>query len=143
MFLSFTMDKENDGSLPFLNVLVARFDNAFSTSVYYKPKISGLYTDWKSFVLKSRKINFAYTLVHHTLIISIPEKLEEVLCNIKGIFLESGYQEDILVQIFTCKIFNVNSSPMHGLDKCLIYLKLLWLGKIGQSLVKPNKALYF
>lgn len=53
--LSFTIIKKSNGSLPFLNVLMERSGNVFSNSVYRKPTFSDFYTDWKSFVLKSKK----------------------------------------------------------------------------------------
>lgn len=56
------MEKKNDCSLPFQDILVERSDK-FSTSVYHKPTFLTLYTDWKSFVLKSRKIYLIPTLL--------------------------------------------------------------------------------
>ena len=55
--LSFTIEEENNGQLPFLDVLVERCDSSFLTSVYRKPTFTGLYLDWHSFVPKSRKLN--------------------------------------------------------------------------------------
>lgn len=56
-FLGSTGEKESNSSLPFLAVFVERSGNVISTSVYQKPTFSDLYTDWKSLVPKSRKIN--------------------------------------------------------------------------------------
>ena len=55
--LSFTMEEENNGQLPFLDVLVERGDSSFLTSVYRKPTFTGLYLDWHSLAPKSRKLN--------------------------------------------------------------------------------------
>ena len=41
--LTFTIEEENNGQLPFLDVLVERRDSSFLTSVYRKPTFTGLY----------------------------------------------------------------------------------------------------
>ena len=41
--LSFTMEKENNNKLPFLDVLVEKCEFSFLTSVYRKPTFTGLY----------------------------------------------------------------------------------------------------
>ena len=43
--LSFTMEEESNGQLPFLDVLVERGDSSFLTSIYRKPTFTGLYLD--------------------------------------------------------------------------------------------------
>ena len=40
--ISFTMEVENNKQLPFLDVLITKCDNSFSTTVYRKPTFSGL-----------------------------------------------------------------------------------------------------
>ena len=47
--LHFTFEKEENNSLPFLDVLVEKSDTRFLTSVYRKPSFSGLNTRWSSF----------------------------------------------------------------------------------------------
>ena len=42
--LQFTFEKEENNSLPFLDVLVEKSGAGFLTCVYYKPTFSGLYT---------------------------------------------------------------------------------------------------
>ena len=42
--LQFTFEKEENNSLPFLDVLVEMSGAGFLTSVYHKPTFSGLYT---------------------------------------------------------------------------------------------------
>ena len=53
--LTFTHEKEVNGKLPFLDVLVERSNTKFLTSVYRKPSFSGQYNHWNSFGPKSRK----------------------------------------------------------------------------------------
>jgi len=47
--LKFTLEKETDGTLPFLDVKIEKDTNKFLTSVYRKPTFIGQYTHWDSF----------------------------------------------------------------------------------------------
>ena len=62
--LKFTVEKESNHQLAFLDVFVHNISTAFLTSVYRKPTFSGLYTIWDSFCPQQRKINLIKTLVH-------------------------------------------------------------------------------
>ena len=62
--LKFTFEKEQDGKLPFLDILVERTELGFETSVYRKPTFSGQYIHWESFSPRKRKTNLLATLVH-------------------------------------------------------------------------------
>ena len=53
--ISFTCELENDGKLPFLDILVERSDSDFSTSVYRKPTFTGLFTNFHSCIPLSFK----------------------------------------------------------------------------------------
>ena len=55
--LRFTLEKENNSTLPFLNVLVYKETSAFLMTVYRKPTFTGLYIHWDSFCPKKQKIN--------------------------------------------------------------------------------------
>ena len=44
--LRFTLEKENNSTLPFLNVLVYKETSAFLTTVYHKCTFTGLYIRW-------------------------------------------------------------------------------------------------
>ena len=55
--IKFTMEKETNGSLPFLDVLVRKEDGRLETSVYRKPSFSGLGTSFFSSVSKALKFS--------------------------------------------------------------------------------------
>ena len=46
--IQFTMEKEQDNKLPFLNVLVTCTEQRFRSSVYYKPTFTGQYSNFNS-----------------------------------------------------------------------------------------------
>ena len=53
--LNFTHEKEVNGKLPFVDVLIEKSNTKFLTSVYRKPSFSGQYNCWDSFGPKRRK----------------------------------------------------------------------------------------
>ena len=57
----FTSEKEVNQSLPFLDVLVTKSTNNFTTSVYRKATFTGEYIRWNSFGPKIRKTNLIAT----------------------------------------------------------------------------------
>ena len=55
--LQFTVERENDGRLPLMDVLGDRADGHLQRSVYRKPTFTGLYTWWDSFAPTQRTIS--------------------------------------------------------------------------------------
>ena len=125
--LHFTFGKEENNSLPFLDVLVEKSDTGFLTSVYRKPTFSGLYTRWSSFCPKQRKISLIKTLTHRALMICSKSKLDSELEKLTKIFLENGYPEDVISVYIKEKIGNFSADIKFGPQKCPVYLKLPWI----------------
>ena len=66
--IQFTVEFENNYEIPFLDVSVKRHENkSFSTSIYCKKTLSGLYTKWDSFTPRKYKINLIRTLIYRCL----------------------------------------------------------------------------
>ena len=59
----FTSEKEVNGSLPFLDVLVSRNKEGFTTTVYHKPTFSGVYSNFNSFIADEYKHGLIFTLI--------------------------------------------------------------------------------
>ena len=126
--LHFSFEKEENNSLPFLDVLVEKSDTGFLTSVYRKPTFSGLYTRWSSFCPKQRKISLIKTLTHRALMICSKSKLDSEHEKLTKIFLENGYPEDVISVYIKEKIGNFSADENFGPQKCPVYLKLPWIG---------------
>ena len=73
--LKFTFEKEHNGKLPFLDIVVERTELGFELSVYRKPTFSGQHICWESFSPRKRKTNLIATLVHRALIICTKSRL--------------------------------------------------------------------
>ena len=48
--IKFTSDKEVNGSLPFLDVLISQNKEGFTTTVYHKSTFSGVYSNFDNFI---------------------------------------------------------------------------------------------
>ena len=61
--IKFTSEKEVNGSLPFLDVLISRNKEGFTTTVYHKPTFSGVYSNFNSFIADEYKHGLIFTLL--------------------------------------------------------------------------------
>ena len=61
--LKFTSEKEVNGSLPFLDVLISQNKEGFTTTVYHKPTFSGVYSNFNSFIADEYKHGLIFTLL--------------------------------------------------------------------------------
>ena len=129
--LKFTIEKEQNNSLNFLDVSVQKEGDSFFTSVYRKPTFTGQYIRWNSFSPKERKIGLIKTLVHRALMICSKTKLTSELDTIKRILIENGYPDDIISKCFKQKIASFISDKHFGPEKCPVYLKLPWIGDVS------------
>ena len=89
--ISFTMEKEKDHKLPFLDILI---DNTktLKTSVYHKPTYTGLLLNFDSFTPLLYKKGLVRTLVDRTYkITNTWEKFHLDIENLKHYFLKNSY----------------------------------------------------
>ena len=129
-------EKECDNCLPFLDVLVEKYDTEFVTSVYRKPTFRRQYLHRNSFNQRKRKIGLINTLVHRALMICSKGKLSSELDNIRFIMAENGYPDHVVNSSITRKIRNFRRLPSYGPKKCPGYQQLPWLGAISMRFEK-------
>ena len=79
----FPFEKECNGSLPFLDVLVEKSEAEFISSVYKEPTFTGQYLRWNSLCPSWRKTNLINPLIHRALMICSNCKLQRELDNIR------------------------------------------------------------
>ena len=61
--INFSLEKENDGRLSFLDINIFREKGKFVTNVYRKKTFSGVYTNFNSFILETYKIGLIKSLL--------------------------------------------------------------------------------
>ena len=62
--MSFTIEREKQKRISFLDIEIICEDKTFTTSVYRKPTIGGVYTHFDSFLPSTFKIGTVYTLAY-------------------------------------------------------------------------------
>ena len=131
--LKFTVEKEQNNSLNFLDILVEKEGTGFLTSIYRKLMFTGQYTRWNSCSPKTRKISLITTLVHRALMICSKTKLGSELDKIQQLLIENGYPTDVLLSCINQKLANFAAEKTFGSEKCPVYLKLPWIGNVSSK----------
>ena len=76
--IKFTSEFEENDSFSFLDVKITRRNNQLVTSVFRKATFSGVFTNFKSFMLVAYNFGLVYTLLHRSFSIwSSYEKFHE------------------------------------------------------------------
>ena len=122
--LKFTVEKEQNNSMNFLDVLVEKDGTGFLTSIYRKSTFTGQYIRWNSFSPNTRKISLINTLVHRALMICSKTKLGSELDKIKQLLIENGYQADVLLSCITQKLANSAAEKTFGPE---------WIGNVSSK----------
>ena len=144
--LEFTLEMEEHGKLPFLDVLITKKNDAVLTSVYRKKTFNELYQRWESFSPERNKINLIHMLVHRAVKICSKQLLDDELNNIRSILLDNGYPKYVIESGIKNKLLKFSSASEYGPKKCPVYLKLPYLGeaglKITNSVRKTIKSVF-
>ena len=95
--IKFTFEKEKDGKLAFLEVLIFKTDQNLCTSIYRKMTSIGLYTNFVNFTPYSYKIRLIKTLIHRTYQISSSwTSFNEEISNVKHLLMKNMYPSYVI-----------------------------------------------
>ena len=107
--IKFTIETENNNSLPFLDVTVERHSTYFSTSVFRKASFSGLGTSFFSYCCKMFKTNGILTLLHRAYnVCSSPSSFREEVSFLRSFFHNNGFPH----QVFNSQLERFLSSKL-------------------------------
>ena len=135
--LCFTMEQESNNSLSFLDVLITKTCNSFSTSVYRKPTNSSLTTSFFSFCSYKFKINSISTLLSRAYNVSSSyQLLHTEFQYIINLFFKNGFAKQ-LIETQISKFFDKKYNPQantvdHNEQK--FYISLQYFGKQSEKL---------
>ena len=138
--INFTMEKEQDRRLAFLDVDVTRQDDgSFTTSVYRKSTNTGLATSFFSFIPYLYKINVIRTFIYRAYHLSSSYiSFSEEVKRIEIMLTNNGYPL-ALIQKYVNKFLyslKVPSMPVATVPRKVIYISLPYLGPPSHKLAK-------
>ena len=104
-----TSETENENSISFLDIKISTDNYKFTISVYRKPTFSGVFTNFGSFISKSKKYNLLFTLLHRAFkLCSNFELFHQEIEKLKTIFKSNGYPRgfvDLCIKKYLDKVF--------------------------------------
>ena len=95
--IEFTVEFEDNSTIPFLEILIKRHSHTFSTSIYRKETFTGLYTKWNSFTPGKYKVSLIRTLTFRCFrICSTPSLLRSCLNELRKLLQQNGYPTGVI-----------------------------------------------
>ena len=108
--IKFTSEKEVNGSLPFLDVLISQNKKRFTTTVYHKPTFSGFYSNFNSFTADEYKHGLIFTFLFWIFLTSLDFcKFQEEVNNLKDVLKKKYFPHNLVnkcIKIFLNKPFS-------------------------------------
>ena len=142
--MSFLFEQEINFKLLFLDVEVPRQQGKFVITVYRKPTIGGLYTNFDSFLSMVYKVGMIYTLAYRCFKIYFDwTKFHEEVNFLKHVFLKNGYPLSFIDKCFKMVINKLVIKPLQvtTVEKKTLILPLPYLRDISlQTRTKLRKS---
>ena len=129
--IKFTVERENNDKLPFLDILVHKKHSGFTTSVYRKNTFTNLGQNFMSFVPRIFKLNSISTLLYRCFKLSSNWQLfQSEIDFLKSYFLTNGYPISLFENILRKFLDNVliSKSSNCTVPKQKIYFSLPYYG---------------
>ena len=95
--IKFSIEKEEDGGLPFLDINIFCENDKFATNVYRKKTFSGVYTNFKSFIPETYKIALIKSLLFRCFSLCCDFiKFHHEIDKLKSILCKTSYPRDLV-----------------------------------------------
>ena len=132
--IKFSVEKEEDGNLPFLDINIFHEKDKFATNVYRKKTFSRVYTNFKSFIPETYKVGLIKSLLFWCFsFCSDFIKFHHEIDKLKSILYKNSYPRDLIdkcIREFLNNILSpkpvVSAVPKKNLVIALPYLAKLF-----------------
>jgi hypothetical protein len=142
--IKFTMEKENSGRLPFLDISIQRKkDGTLGHDVYRKPTHTDLYLNAESHHHPSQKNSVLCTLIHRAKSIADEENFPKEIRRLKKTFAQNGYSKQQINVALKRTLRPKISTPREDADpvaKAVLPYVSTVSGKISRILRRFNIA---
>ena len=134
--ITFTMEKQKDNTIPFLDTHIKNIDNKITISTYHKTTFTGLLLNFSSFTSLSYKISLVKCLIDRAFKINNTWKGFHIdLTNITNILVNNSYPIYIINKNIKEYLDRKHktSTETNKNDKLVTYFKLPYLGKFSKQ----------
>ena len=135
--IKFTMEKEHNNSLPFLDLLTQYRDSKLHSSIYRKPTFTGLALNFFSYCPMKHKINSIKTLIHRAYYLSSNyQYFATEIDYLKNFFTNNGYPLKLFEKIVGSFLNRIKTTniPVITVPKDEFYVSLPYLGPISHEM---------
>ena len=147
--IKFTVEKENNNSLPFLDTIIKKQNDSIKLSVYRKPTYTPLGINFFSYIPILFKINAIKTLLYRAYsVCSDYITMHDEFNFIKNFFLNNGFPEsliDSIIKKFLNKMLT-KEKRKPTVEKLKVYISLPYFGynseKMKEELFKKLTSFY-
>ena len=143
--ISFTCEKEINGTLPFLDVLIKNINTkTFETSVYRKKTFTGLLTNYLSFLPFVYKLALMKTLINRIFHICSSEKMfNENIKELKTILSKNMFPPKLIDQTIKRYLNDKTNKDVENNDKTdnETFFKLPYVGEYSTYVCRKIKGL--
>ena len=143
--IRFTVEKEENDCLPFLDVEVTRRDTEFITGTYRKPTFSGMYSDYRSLIPSEYKVGLVTTLLYRSYeLVSDYSMLDKEIKDLKNILRRNHYPVGLIDKVIYKFLNNkFAQKPMVStVPKRKIRIVLPFLGRTSLAIQKKLRELF-
>ena len=138
-----TFEVKKTNKLSFLDVLVSREEERFSTSLYRKPTFSGLYTNFDSFISVNYKRGLIYCLLFRVFTLTVDwKKFHDEVQFLKGIFRKNLFPQHFIDQCIKLFLDNkVKPAIKQNIEKQKLKISLPFLGRYSNEMKRRISSL--
>ena len=137
--IKFTMDIESENQLSFLDILITRDNNSFTTGVHRKGTFTGLGMNFLSFGPLNFKLNSCRTLLHRAYNLCSSQALfDKEISFLSNYFKGNCYPPQIFANVKRKFLATISSPkvPNYDVPKKVMYVSLPYIGNISTNIRK-------
>ena len=143
--IKFTVEKEENGHLPFLDINITKTDTEFLTGMYRKPTFSGVYSNYRSLIPPEYKFGLVTTLLYRSFeLVSDYVTLDKEIKNLKEILKKNHYPDGFIDKVIY-KFLNhkfTPKTPVATVPKRKVRVVLPFLGQTSLNIKKKLRELF-
>ena len=130
--IKFSVEKEEDGYLPFLDINIFHENDKFATNVYRKKTLSWVYTNFKSFIPETYKVGLIKSLLFWFFSLCSDFIKFYEIDKLKSILYKNSYPRDLIDKCIREFLNNILSPKpvVSTVPKKNLVIALPYLGKL-------------